>query len=122
MSQVLIIVALQLFLFLFFFFSLPCFLGLHLWHIEVPRLGGLIRAADTGLHHNHAMPDQSHVCDLHHSSWQHQILNPQSEARDQTATSWILVRFVSTAPQRKVSSYFFFKELFGRLVLFAFTN
>ena len=31
-----------------------------------------------------AMPDLSHVCDLHHSSWQHQILNPLSEARDKT--------------------------------------
>ena len=27
-----------------------------------------------------AMPDPSHLCDLHHSSWQHGIL----EARDQT--------------------------------------
>ena len=27
-----------------------------------------------------AMPDPSHICDLHHSSWQHGIL----EARDQT--------------------------------------
>ena len=26
----------------------------------------------------------SHTYDLHHSSWQHQILNPWSEARDQT--------------------------------------
>ena len=29
-----------------------------------------------------AMPDPSHVCDLHHSSWQRQILNPLSKARD----------------------------------------
>ena len=28
--------------------------------------------------------DLSRVCDLHHSSWQHWILNPLSEARDQT--------------------------------------
>ena len=28
--------------------------------------------------------DLSHVCDLHHSSWQHRILNFLSEARDQT--------------------------------------
>jgi len=26
----------------------------------------------------------SHVCDLHHSSRQHRILNPLSEAREQT--------------------------------------
>jgi len=28
--------------------------------------------------------DPSRICDLHHSSWQHQILNPLSEARDRT--------------------------------------
>ena len=31
-----------------------------------------------------AMLDPSSICDLHHSSWQHQILNPLSEARDRT--------------------------------------
>ena len=31
-----------------------------------------------------AMPDLSHVCDLHHSSWQRRTLNPLSEARDRT--------------------------------------
>ena len=31
-----------------------------------------------------ATPDPSHICDLHHSSQQHQILSPLSEARDQT--------------------------------------
>ena len=31
-----------------------------------------------------AMPDLSCVCDLHHSSWQCQVLNPLREARDQT--------------------------------------
>ena len=31
-----------------------------------------------------AMPDRSHVCDLHHSSWEHRIHNPLSGARDQT--------------------------------------
>ena len=28
--------------------------------------------------------DPSHVCDLHHGSWQHRILNPLSEARNRT--------------------------------------
>ena len=32
------------------------------------------------------MPDPSHICDLHHSSRQYRILNPLSEARDQTRT------------------------------------
>ena len=30
------------------------------------------------------LPDLSHICDLHHSSRQRQILNPLSEARDRT--------------------------------------
>ena len=29
-----------------------------------------------------AMPDPSLLCDLHHSLWQHQILNPPSKSRD----------------------------------------
>ena len=31
-----------------------------------------------------AMPDPSHIYDVHPSSWQRWILNPMSEARDQT--------------------------------------
>ena len=31
-----------------------------------------------------AMQDPSRVCDLHQGSWQHRILNPLSEAKDQT--------------------------------------
>ena len=30
------------------------------------------------------MPDPSHICDLHHSSWQRRIPDPRSEARDGT--------------------------------------
>ena len=39
------------------------------------------------------MPDLSRVCDLHHSSQPHRIINPLSKARDQTRNlmvpSWI---------------------------------
>ena len=31
-----------------------------------------------------AMPDLSHICNLCHSLWPHQILNPPSEVRDRT--------------------------------------
>ena len=59
--------------------SLFCFLGRHLQHMNVPRLG------DTSeLQLPAAMPDPSHICDLHHSSRQHRILNPLSGARDRT--------------------------------------
>ena len=57
-----------------FFF---CFLGLHPQHIEVPRLGIELEPMP--------QPQQpSHICDLHLSSWQHQILNPLREAGDRT--------------------------------------
>ena len=41
-----------------------------------------------------AMPDLSHICDLHHSSRPYRILNPLSKTKDQTHiladTSWVL--------------------------------
>ena len=37
-----------------------------------------------------ATQDPRHVCDLHNSSWQHWILHPLSEARDQPTAFWIL--------------------------------
>ena len=39
-----------------------------------------IRAVAAGLHHRHSNAGTK----LHHSSWQHQILNPLSKARDGT--------------------------------------
>ena len=57
------------------------FLGPHLWHIEVPRLGmeSELLAYPTAT----AMQDLSCICDLHHSSQQHWILNPlTSKSRD----------------------------------------
>ena len=61
--------------------------------MEVPRLRVwlelLLPAYATAI----AVPDLSCICDLHHSSWQHRILDPLSEARDRTHilmdTSWI---------------------------------
>ena len=62
------------------------FLGPHSQHMEAPRLGvelelqlpAYTTATAT------AMPDLSCVFELHHSSWQRQILNLLSEDRDQT--------------------------------------
>ena len=54
------------------------FLGPNLHHMEVPRLGVVATTTATAT----ATPGQSHICDLHHSPWQHQILNPLSRARD----------------------------------------
>ena len=53
--------------------------------MEVPRLGvksGLQLLACATARATEK-PDLSHVCNLHYSSLQHQILNPLSEARDE---------------------------------------
>ena len=57
--------------------------------MEVPRLGVKLELQLPAYTTATAMQDLSHVWNLHHSSGQHQILNPLSEAR-------ILVRFVTT--------------------------
>ena len=83
----------SLYLFLFFIF---CFLGPRLWDMEVPRLGGRIGAAAGGYATATAMRDLSHISDLHHSSRWRWLLNPLSEARDQTR------RFVTSEPQQEL--------------------
>ena len=76
-------------LFFFFFF----FLGLHLRHMEVPKLRVQLELWLPAYATTTAMPDPSHVCDLHQSSWQRWTLNPLSEARGRTRNlmvpSWI---------------------------------
>ena len=72
----------------FIFFSLSLFLSVCLFratpmHMEVPRLGVQSELQPLSYATFTAMPDLSHVCDLHHSSWQCQILNPLSEAGGQ---------------------------------------
>ena len=67
------------------------FIGPHLQHIDVPRLG--VKTELQLPAYATAMQDLSCICSLHHSSWQHQILNPLIEARDQTCilmdASWV---------------------------------
>ena len=61
--------------------------------MEVPRLGVDLEPQLQIYSTATATPDPIHTCDLHHSSWQHQVLSPLSEARDRTLilkdTSWI---------------------------------
>ena len=65
--------------FLFFVFS-----GLHPWHMEVCRLGAQLELQLPAYATATAPWDLNPVCDLHHSSQQRRILNPQSNARDRT--------------------------------------
>ena len=64
----------------FFFF----FLGPRLQHMAVPSLGVKSELQLPAYTTATAMSDPSHICNLHHSSQQFWILNPLSEARDQT--------------------------------------
>ena len=62
---------------IFFFFLQPVAYGSF-------RARGQIRAPAEAYAITTAKSDPSHICDLHHSLWQHWILNPLSEARDRT--------------------------------------
>ena len=82
---------LSLFSFEFFFFF---FLVLHLWHMEVPRLGIKSELQLQAYTTATAMLDPSHVCDFHCSSQQcWSLLNPLMEAME-PESSWIQVRFL----------------------------
>ena len=71
----------QYIFFSFFFFF---FLGPHPRHMEVPRLGVELEVQLPAIATVTATWEPSHVNDLHHSSLQHWIPDPLSEARDQT--------------------------------------
>ena len=78
----------------FFFFHFLCFIRLPP-AMEFPRLGVQRKLQLLAYTRATAMWDLCCICDLQHSSWQHQILNPLSENRDQTCILRILVRFVT---------------------------
>ena len=60
------------------------FLGLHSWHMEIPRLGVKSKLPLLAYTTATAKADPSRICDLHHSSWQRWILDPLSKVRDWT--------------------------------------
>ena len=67
--------------------------------MEVPRLGVKLELQLLAYAKATAMPGLNRICSLHHSSWQHWILNPLSEARDRTRDLMVPGRIVSTVPQ-----------------------
>ena len=66
------------------FYLFIYFLGLHPWHVEVPRLGVQSELQLQAYATATATPDLSRFFDLHHSSRQCRIFNPLINARDQT--------------------------------------
>ena len=55
-------------------FVVVVFLGLCPEQMEVPRLGVELELQLPAYTTAAAMPDLSRICDLNHSSWEHQIL------------------------------------------------
>ena len=86
------------------FLCLFCFvfLGLHLQHMHVPKLGVESELKLPAYTTATAPWDPGCVCSLCHSSRQCQILNPLSGARDQTCilmdTSWVHYRWATVGP------------------------
>ena len=72
--------------------------------MEVPRLGVESELQLLAYATATATQDPSHVCNLHHSSRQHRILDPLSKARDRTlnlmAPSQIRVHCATTGTPR----------------------
>ena len=83
----------------FFFF---CFLGLHHWHVEVPKLGVELELQLPPYPTATATQELSCICDLHRSSRQCQILNSLSGPGIEPESLWILVGFVTTEPQQEL--------------------
>ena len=83
----------------FFFFCL--FLGPRPQHMEVPRLEVKSELQLWAYTTATATWDLSLICNLHHSSWQCWILDPQSKARDQTCVL-MDVRCISPEPRREL--------------------
>ena len=112
---------LQCFLLLFFVFV---FLGPHPWHMEVPRLGGLIGAVAAGHSHNHSSAgSEPHLWPTPQFT---ATPDPQSlsKARDWTRNfmvpSRIRFRCTTIIPQYIFQKYTF-RSLSARLVLLRIT-
>ena len=83
----------------FFFF---CFLGPHPQHMEVSRLEVPLELQLLAYTTATATSDLSCICYLHHSSWQPRSLTHWTKPGIEPETSWFLVRFVCTVPQREL--------------------
>ena len=68
----------------FIFLVFLLFLGPLPRHMEVPRLGVKSELQPQAYARATATWDLSLIFSLHHSSWQHQIPNPLSKAKDRT--------------------------------------
>ena len=88
----------------------------HPWHMEVPGLGVKLELQLPAIATVIAMATQdlSCICDLHHSSWQCQILNHWARPGIKIEPSWILVRFITNESQEELLYSVFSNKLLGK--------
>ena len=98
------------------------FLGLRPWHMEFPRLGGLIGATAAGLHHSHSN-SRSKPClrpTPAHGNAKTLRINPLSKARDWTrnlmVSSQIHFRCATTGTPFFLSFFKFFKIIIRKKI------
>ena len=73
---------------------------------------GWIRTAAAGLHHSHSNVGSKPVFDPRHSSQQHQTLTHWVRPGIKSASSWILVGFITAEPWWELSIFFFLSFFF----------
>ena len=78
--------------------------------MEAPRLGIQLELQLQTYATDITMPDQSHICTLHHSSWKYQILKPLNEARDLTCILMDISPFVNLLNHNWNFNFSFFER------------
>ena len=82
------------------------FLEPHLQPMESSRLEAELQLQLPAYTTATATWDPSHICNLYHSSWQCQLLNPRSKAKDRTHNlmdiSWVCDHWATTGTPRKL--------------------
>ena len=91
----------------FLFVCLFVFLGPQVWHMEVPRLEVKSELWLPAYTTATTPPNLCCVCDLHHSSRQHQIFNHWVRPGIKPASSWTLVGFVTADPLWELPIFLF---------------
>ena len=90
--------------------------GVHLYPMDIPRLGVELEMQLPNYTTATAMPDLSCICNLHHSSRQNaRSLTHWERPGIEPASWWILVGFISTELQWELPLYAFLKHKFSNI-------
>ena len=102
------------------FVCLFCFLGPHLQHMEVPRVGVESEPQQPAYVIATATRDPSLICNLHHTAHSNAgSLTQRARPGIKPTTSWLLVRFVSTEQQQELLNLLCFFKISSFLYLYS---